>query len=72
MNVDRTTDRQTDRQTMKMKGKGGDDVVDLIILIFSSHSMTPTTALERKEVIQTISRRKVNKCWSSMAYMSVK
>lgn len=71
MNVDRTTSRQSDRQTMKMKGKGGDDVVDLIILIFSSHS-NDTTALERKEVTQTISRRKVNKCWSSMAYMSVK
>jgi hypothetical protein len=50
MNVDRTTDRQTVRQTMKMKGKGGEDVVvDLIILIFSSHSKT---SLERKEVKQ--------------------
>lgn len=40
MNVDRTTDIQTYRQTVKMKGKGGDNAVDLIILIFSSHSMT--------------------------------
>ena len=47
MNVNRTT---TGRQTVKMKGKGGSDVVDLIIFyfnIFSSHSIVPP---ERKEV----------------------
>lgn len=49
MNVDRTTDNQTNRQTTKMKGKGGDDAVDLIIIFNILISFNDTTREVRSQ-----------------------